>query len=51
MKDGDIVTIVDGKRIGNVHDYMDRLSELKEGQSVIVAVKRDGEEIELIIQL
>ena len=51
MKDGDIITEVDGKRIGNVHDYMERLSELKEGQSVIVSVKRDGDKFELIIQL
>lgn len=51
MKGGDIITEVDGKRIGNVHDYMERLSELKEGQSVIVTVLREGEKIELLIKL
>jgi S1-C subfamily serine protease len=51
MKGGDIITEVDGKRIGNVHDYMERLSELEEGQSVIVTVLRDGEKIELLLKL
>jgi aminopeptidase YwaD len=51
MKGGDIITAVDGKSVGNVHDYMERLSELKEGQSVVVTVKRDGASIELLLQL
>lgn len=51
MKGGDIITAVDGKRIGNVHDYMERLTELKEGQSVIVQVERDGVSIELLLKL
>ncbi len=51
MKNGDIITAVDGKGIGNVHDYMERLSDLQEGQSVIVKVKREGKEIELLLKL
>jgi hypothetical protein len=51
MKGGDIIRAVDGKRIGNVHDYMERLSELKEGQSVIVQVDRNGVSLELLLQL
>jgi hypothetical protein len=51
MKGGDIITEVDGKRVGNVHDYMERLSELEEGQSVIVTVLRGGEKIELLLKL
>ena len=51
MKGGDIITAVDGKRVGNVHDYMERLSELEEGQSVIVTVKRDGSSIDLLLKL
>jgi len=51
MKGGDIITEVDGKRVGNVHDYMERLSKLEEGQSVIVTVLRDGEKIELLLKL
>ena len=51
MKSGDIITSVDGKSIGNVYDYMDRLSNLKEGQSVVVTVKRDGTKIDLLLKL
>ena len=51
MKGGDIIKAVDGKSVGNVYDYMQRLSELKEGQSVIVTVDRDGTIIELLLQL
>jgi len=51
MQGGDIITAVDGKHVGNVHDYMDRLSELKEGQSVVVTVKRDGETLKLLLKL
>lgn len=51
MKGGDIITAVDGKSVGNVHDYMERLSELKEGQSVVVTVTRDGASIDLLLKL
>lgn len=51
MKGGDIIVAVDGKRVGNVYDYMARLGDLKPGQSLIVKVIRDGEEVELLIQL
>jgi hypothetical protein len=51
MKNGDIIKKVDGKTIGNVHDYMERLSELKEGQSVVVTVERNGELIDLLLKL
>ncbi|MEX2371269.1 MAG: M28 family peptidase [Bacteroidales bacterium] len=51
MKGGDIITAVDGKRIGNVHDYMERLSDLSVGQSVVVSIIRDGKKIELLLKL
>ncbi len=51
MKGGDIITAVDGKRVGNVQDYMERLGELKEGQSVVVTVDRDGKSLDLLLQL
>jgi aminopeptidase YwaD len=51
MKDGDIILRIDGKPVGNVHDYMERLADLKEGQSVIVTIRRGEEIIELLIQL
>ncbi len=51
MKGKDIIIAVDGKRVGNIQDYMDRLTELKEGQSVIVEIIRDGNTIELLLKL
>ncbi len=51
MTGGDIIKAVDGKRVGNVYDYMDRLGQLKAGQPVIVKVEREGEEMELLLQL
>jgi aminopeptidase YwaD len=51
MKGGDIIKEVDGKSVGNVYDYMERLGQLKAGQAVIVKVERDKEELELLIQL
>lgn len=51
MKDNDIIKAIDGKKVGNVYDYMERLGQLRVGQSVIVKVERDGEELELLIQL
>lgn len=51
MKGGDIIKAVDGKHVGNVHDYMERLSELKEGQSVVVTIQREGKTIDLILKL
>lgn len=51
MKGGDIIKAIDGKSVGNVYDYMERLGHLKIGQSVIVKVERDEEELELLIQL
>ncbi len=51
MQDGDIIKAIDGKSVGNVYDYMERLGQLKVGQSVIVKVERDEEELELLIQL
>lgn len=51
MQKGDIIIAVDGKQVGNVYDYMSRLNELKEGQSVIVTVRRDGTAMDLLVQL
>ena len=51
MKKGDIITSLNNKEVKSIYDYMYRLEELKKGQSVIVNVLRDGEIIELNIQL
>ncbi len=51
MKKGDIVTAINGKKVGNIYDYMNRLNALEAGQVITVDVLRDGKEEVLIIQL
>ena len=48
---GDVITAIDGKQILNIYDYMARLGECKEGQTINVDVNRNGEKIVLRIQL
>lgn len=51
MVRGDIIVAIDSKPVGNIEDYMFRLSQLKPGQTVPVEVMRDGVRELLIIQL
>lgn len=48
---GDIITSIDGKAVGNIYDYMNRLKSFTEGQTISVDVLRNGEHKVLIIQL
>jgi hypothetical protein len=51
MKKGDIITAIEGKKVGGVHDYMSRLQTLSVGQRVSVDIIRDEKSSVLIIQL
>jgi S1-C subfamily serine protease len=51
MLKGDIIVAIDEKPVGNIEDYMFRLSQLKPGQRVTVEVMRNGERELLLIQL
>lgn len=51
MKKGDIITAIDGKKVGNIYDYMSRLQTLEAGKMVSVDIIRDNKETVLIIQL
>jgi aminopeptidase YwaD len=51
MKKGDIITGIDGKPVGNIQDYMYRLEQLKPGYRAVVSVTRNGNKLELLIQL
>ena len=51
MKKGDIITAIDGKKVGGVYDYMARLQSMEIGQLISVDVIRDEKETVLIIQL
>jgi predicted metalloprotease with PDZ domain len=51
MIKGDIITAIDGKKVGNIYDYMSRLQTLEAGKTISVDVIRDDKEMVLIIQL
>jgi|WetSurMetagenome_2_1015567.scaffolds.fasta_scaffold00001_96 aminopeptidase YwaD len=51
MKNGDIITAINGKAISNIYDYMSRMGQLKTGQTITVEIMRDGNKMTLIIQL
>lgn len=51
MQKGDIITAIDGKKVGNIYDYMNRLQNLEAGQIISVDIIREEEEKVLLIQL
>jgi aminopeptidase YwaD len=51
MKKGDIITSVNGMAVGNIYEYMSRLSKLKHGMTVNVEVLRNEKTEILLIQL
>jgi hypothetical protein len=51
MQKGDIITAIDGKKVGNIYDYMNRLQTLEAGQIITVDVLRNDKEEVLLIQL
>jgi len=51
MEAGDIITAIDGFPVGDVYEYMERLSKLKPGQIITVEVIRDEQKEVLIVQL
>ncbi len=51
VKKGDVIIDIEGESIKNVYDYMYQLKKFKAGQSIIVKVYRNGEEIDLLIKL
>ena len=51
IKKGDIITAIEGKKVGGIHDYMSRLQSLEVGQRISVDILREDKEIVLIVQL
>jgi hypothetical protein len=51
MKKGDLIQAINGMKVINIYDYMARLNKLEPGQTIIVDVLRDGNNIVLLIQL
>ncbi|MCD6354433.1 MAG: PDZ domain-containing protein, partial [Prolixibacteraceae bacterium] len=51
MKKGDIITAIEGKKVGNIYDYMNRLQTLKKGERVSVDIIRNNKQTVLILEL
>jgi len=51
IKKGDIITAIDGKKVGNIYDYMNRLKTFEAGQTISVDVLRGDKPVVLIIRL
>jgi len=51
MKEGDIIVIINSKKVNNIYDYMSALGELKEGQQIQVTVRRESAELTLQVDL
>lgn len=51
MQKGDVITAIDGKKVGNIYDYMNRLQTLEAGQIISVDILREEENKVLLIQL
>ena len=51
MKKGDIITGINGMKVGNIYEYMSRLQKLKKGMTVNVEIIREGKNTVLLIQL
>ncbi len=51
MQDGDIITAINGKKVKDIYDYMERLSDLNPEQTITVEIIRDKNKKVLMIQL
>ena len=51
MQSGDIIVAIDGLPVGDVYEYMERISKLSPGQIITVEVIRNEKKEVLIVQL
>ncbi len=51
MENGDVITALNGMPVGNIYDYMNRLTKLKAGQIVTVDIIRDNKKKVLLVHL
>lgn len=51
MKKGDIIVAINGMTVGNIYEYMSRLSKLKHGMTISVEVIRNDRHEILLIQI
>ena len=51
MRKGDFIMAIEGKPVNGIYDYMYRLSKVSKGQIIVVTVKREETELDLLVQL
>jgi aminopeptidase YwaD len=51
MKKGDFIMAIEGQPVNGIYDYMYRLKSVNKGQIIVVTVKRDEQELDLLVQL
>lgn len=51
MKKGDIIVAMEGKPVGDIYEYMNRLADFRVGQRISLEVLRDGVQQILIVEL
>ncbi|MBS3807749.1 MAG: M28 family peptidase [Bacteroidales bacterium] len=51
MENGDIITAIEGKKISDIYDYMDRMSEFRPGETITLEILRDEKQKVLMVQL
>ncbi|WP_340106704.1 M20/M25/M40 family metallo-hydrolase [Rhodohalobacter sp. 8-1] len=50
MQDGDVIVQMGDAEISDIYGYMEKLSDIEEGDRITVVVRREGEEVPLEIQ-
>jgi len=51
MKKGDYIMAIEGQPVNGIYDYMYRLKSVNKGQIIVVTVKRNEKELDLLVQL
>ena len=51
MRKGDYIMAIEGQPVNGIYDYMYRLKSVSKGQIIVVTVKRDEQELDLLVQL
>ena len=51
MEKGDYIMAIDGNPVNGIYDYMYRLNKFNKGQAIIVTIKRNDKDLDLLIYL
>jgi len=51
IEKGDVIVAIEGRKVGDIYEYMHRLSELKAGQRISVEIVRNSDTRILIVEL